>query len=205
MRLILGDGEIIDATQDNAHADLFFGTFGSYASLGILISVELKFRASRFVRVNYESISVQDAVVGEVLCDFPGLEQMDFCEGVIFDKDRAARVTAKFLESNTVKTIPHQGRNLCGAFRSCGTLGRLEPPPLALSLGCLVFGIHRSMLSDAWSEVVPTIDYLFRWDRGAYWCASIGACAIRPVWSTFMGWYFTAQRAYSIGMSASEQ
>ena len=89
MRIVLCDDDatIIDATPDNNHRDLFYGTFGSYASLGILVSVHLKLiKASSCVRVRYQRISLREAADATVLCAPEDGCNVDFCEGIIFSK-----------------------------------------------------------------------------------------------------------------------
>ena len=56
---------------------------------------------------------------------------------------------------------------------------------------------------DDWSEDVPTLDYLFRWDRGAYWCAKLSERAPLGLFGRILfGWYFTARRAYAIELAS---
>jgi Delta24-sterol reductase len=217
MRMVLGDGRLVEATPDNQHADLFFATFGSYASLGILVAVELKMvRASARVRVRYERISTLEAALGAVLCHPSGEDQVDFCEGVIFDKVRASRVTAAFVhdDDESVNDVDGKGtiansRNSnkvgwCGAlwafvstvWNACRTV---DLQHWRYSWGVWFFEYIDSRNADDWSEIVPTLDYLFRWDRGAYWCAKLSERVPSSLCGRVMfGWYFSAQRAYAI-------
>lgn len=199
MRMILGDSNIILVSAENEHSELFYGTFGSYASLGILVSVELKIvRASSLVRINYQSITPKEAACGTVLCHPSKGEDIDFCEGVIFSNSRASRVTAKFV--NLEKS---DDRICCKVASIIPSLADrikiLDITHWRHTWGQWFFEFVESRPAEGWSEVVPTLDYLFRWDRGAYWCAMLSERLPSNICARLaLGGYFSAQRAYSI-------
>jgi len=47
-----------------------------------------------------------------------------------------------------------------------------------------------------WDEVVPTMDYLFRHDRGIFWCAEVRGISTSLCNRLTTGWYWSSSNAY---------
>lgn len=150
MDILTGSGEIITATPDNEHADLFRGFPNSYGTLGysVRLKIELEtvqpYVALRHLRFHdlRELERTLATIVDEQTYDG---ERVDYLDGVVFTADE-----------------------------SYLTLGRQtdEPGPVSDYTDMDIF--YRSIQHD---DAVPkrdrlTIhDYLWRWDTDWFWCS----------------------------------
>ncbi len=140
--VLLGDGSVINASQ-NAHEDLFHGLPGSYGSLGLLLSAEVKLqKAPKWVHIKaHKTYSAKDTV--QIIDDLMHKEcPPEYLEGVIFSKDDGV-----VLEGNPVDA-------------PVGTLFQEGPSAP---------WYYQFAKRDVFSFSMPLIDYLFRYDRGAFW------------------------------------
>jgi FAD/FMN-containing dehydrogenase len=144
--VLTGSGELVTATPDGEHADLFATFPNSYGSLGYATRLRIELapvqpyvalRHVRFADLDELGKAI-DQIVAEGTYDD---EPVDFVDGVAFEPDRA------YL-----------------------TLGRwqAEPGPTSDYTGQQIF--YRSI--DARSNDLLTVyDYLWRWDTDWFWCS----------------------------------
>jgi Delta24-sterol reductase len=146
--ILLGDGSIIKATPDE-HADLFYGIVGSYGSLGILLSIELKLiPATPWVKLKYRKFQS----IFETVAYFQNNKSVDYVEGLVFAPDHVVVIEGTFLADE--KTVP-------------ATLSLKYP-------WSGWFYPHAKEMADGKEEKMPLLDYLFRHDRGAFWIGAYG-------------------------------
>jgi delta24-sterol reductase len=149
--VILGDGTVVNASRQE-HAELFWGTACSYGSLGILSAVKLRLiPAQPFVRLRYirtagytNALSVLDEAVQS--------KQTDFIDGILFGKDRGVIMSGTFAPSASGSISRFTGKN------------------------DEWFYLHAERVSkqhERYEEYIPLEDYLFRYDRGAFWAGSL--------------------------------
>jgi len=144
--MILGNGTVVTVSP-RKHADLFWGTACSYGSLGIITKVKLRIiPAKKYVQLSYhrvnsfaQSITVQEEQLKE---------RIDFIDGILF--------------SNKLGTI------MTGVFSD------KKPLPIETFLKAKDdwFYTHAEKITkkyDTWQELIPIEDYLFRYNRGAFW------------------------------------
>ncbi|WP_029894673.1 FAD-binding oxidoreductase [Nocardia brasiliensis] len=150
MDILTGAGEIITATPDNEHADLFRGFPNSYGTLGysVRLKIELEtvqpFVAIRHLR--FHDLRELERTLAEIVIarSYDG-ERVDYLDGVVFTADE-----------------------------SYLTLGRQtdEPGPVSDYTDMDIY--YRSIQHD---DAAPkrdrlTIhDYLWRWDTDWFWCS----------------------------------
>jgi FAD/FMN-containing dehydrogenase len=196
--VLTGAGEILTATRDGEHADLFTGFPNSYGTLGYStrLKIELEpvppYVALRHVR--FHDLRELQAAMAQIIADrsYVG-EQVDYLDGVVFT-----------------------------ATESYLTLGRQtdEPGPVSDYTGMDIF--YQSIRHDsaassgrsASSAPTPerdrlTIhDYLWRWDTDWFWCSrAFGAQSprIRRLWpkkyrrSSFYWKLIALDQKYDIG------
>ncbi|AUH70117.1 MULTISPECIES: FAD-binding oxidoreductase [Gordonia] len=150
MEILTGSGELIVATPDNEHRDLFFGFPNSYGTLGY--SVRLKIRLEpvppfvelRHVRV-HSTRELQD-LLDRVATDreYRG-ERVDYLDGVIFTSDEAYAVLGRQTD---------------------------EPGPVSDYTDANIF--YRSIQHDGAEpkrDRLTIRDYLWRWDTDWFWCS----------------------------------
>ena len=146
MDVLTGAGEVVTATPDGEHADLFRGFPNSYGTLGYAtrLRIELEpvepyvaLRHLRFTDLD-ELQATMDAVVADREHDG---EAVDYLDGVVFT-----------------------------ATESYLTLGRrtAEPGPTSDYTGRDVY--YRSLQTRS-RDRLTTADYLWRWDTDWFWCS----------------------------------
>ncbi|MCX6465111.1 MAG: FAD-binding oxidoreductase [Pseudonocardiales bacterium] len=155
MDVLLPDGELVTATPDGEHVDLFAGFANSYATLGYAVRLEIDVQPVRpFVRLEHVRVGTGElsAAVRET-CARP---EVDFVDGVVFGRDE------QYLSVGTFTDDPGRG-----------------PSDYT---GRQVF--YRSVRERA-TDVLTVHDYLWRWDTDWFWCsAALGAQhpLVRPLW-----------------------
>ncbi|MFW5473996.1 FAD-binding oxidoreductase [Knoellia sp. CPCC 206450] len=150
MDILTGTGEIVTATPDNEHADLFRGFPNSYGSLGyatrLLIELEPVTGHVALRHVRFHDVESLCTAIGEVVAtgEHDG-ERVDFIDGVVFSRDEAYLTVARHTEE-TGRTSDYTGHKIF--YRS---LQHDDPEPRR--------------------ELLTTHDYLWRWDTDWFWCS----------------------------------
>ncbi|WP_063046355.1 FAD-binding oxidoreductase [Nocardia pseudovaccinii] len=150
MDVLTGAGEIITATPDGEHADLFRGFPNSYGTLGysVRLKIELEtvqpYVALRHVRCH--DLRELESTLARIVTDktYDG-ERVDYLDGVVFTADE-----------------------------SYLTLGRQtdEPGPVSDYTGMDIY--YRSIQHDSdrpKRDRLSIHDYLWRWDTDWFWCS----------------------------------
>ena len=152
--VILTSGELIEATPDNKHSDLFYALPGSYGTLGIVTKVYIKIiPTEKYVKVKYSMLKNTKEIESQFKKQIEN-ENVEFMEGIV-------------LQNKTVLSIA-------------------EPVKISyydwfFNTSCFKYFFskwyynHLKDISDnntEYSEFISLKDYLFRWDRGAFWFAS---------------------------------
>ncbi|MFI7664376.1 FAD-binding oxidoreductase [Nocardia sp. NPDC049526] len=150
MDVLTGAGEIITATPDGEHADLFRGFPNSYGTLGysVRLKIELEtvqpYVALRHVRF-HDLRELESTLAGIVTDKTYDGERVDYLDGVVFTADE-----------------------------SYLTLGRQtdEPGPVSDYTGMDIY--YRSIQHDSdrpKRDRLTIHDYLWRWDTDWFWCS----------------------------------
>lgn len=144
--VVLADGTIIRASPFE-HADLFWGMAGSYGTLGVITAAEIKLvPAKKYVTVTYTPVHGYEATIK--LIRKAVNTGCDFVDGIIFARDAAVIVTGYMND------------------RPTGAIRRFR------GLHDDWFYLHAQKQSnhhEPVTETIPLMDYLFRYDRGAFW------------------------------------
>src|SRR3989344_788018 len=144
--IILGNGEIITASPTQ-NKDLFYGTACSYGSLGIITLIKLRLiPAKDFVHLKYFPIRSFDETIGLIEKNIG--ETADFIDAILFEKNRGTIMIGNFSDK---KDLP------ISTFTKASDEW---------------FYIHVNKISKKvsfYEEIIPIRDYLFRYDRGAFW------------------------------------
>jgi FAD/FMN-containing dehydrogenase len=163
MRILTGAGEVVTATPDGAHPDLFRTFPNSYGSLGYALDLVIELEpALPYVclrHVRFSSVSDLVAVVGEVMTTraHDG-ERVDFIDGVVFSATECYLTLARWTDDLE---------------------GRMRPSDYT---GDQVF--YRSIQTRR-RDVLTAYDYLWRWDTDWFWCSrAFGAQipVVRRLW-----------------------
>ncbi len=165
MDILTGDGEIVTATPDGDHADLFFGFPNSYGSLGYAVRLRIALQAvSPYVALRHErfdSFTTLTAAVREVCSTREWDNQpVHFLDGVVFGRAESYLTLGRFVSDTT----------------SAGLLTASD------YTGQQVY--YRSIRERS-RDVLTIHDYIWRWDTDWFWCSqAFGAQhrVVRRLW-----------------------
>jgi FAD/FMN-containing dehydrogenase len=151
MDILTPDGEVVTATPDNEHADLFRGFPNSYGTLGYALRLRIELEQVKpFVRLRH--VRFTDAAgcarAIEDICAHGAYrdERVDFLDGVMFGSDELYLTLGSYVDS---------------------------APALSDYTGQRIF--YKS-IRDRVVDHLTIRDYLWRWDTDWFWCSqALGA------------------------------
>jgi delta24-sterol reductase len=148
--VVLADGTLVTATQSE-NQELFEGLRGSFGTIGVLTMVEMQLVPLRmFVEVAYHPTFSFDNATSKMQYHTTDTRN-DYVDGVLFSKDAGVVVTGRLVDTEHTPGI---------------AVRRFSRPWDEW------FWIHAKSLGAKGiitKELVPIEDYLFRYDRGAFW------------------------------------
>jgi Delta24-sterol reductase len=149
--IILGDGTILQASE-NERSDIFFSIPWSYGTLGLLSLMKIKLvSALPYIHVTYQSFQDYAEAIAFMRQLCYGKE-VEFIDGMICSQKQTIVMYGKF----SVKTdLPTQ------------TFSRQNDP---------WFYVHAQEVvskTGRYEELIPTSDYFFRYNRGAFWTGKV--------------------------------
>lgn len=160
MDILTGSGQIVTATPDNEHAELFRAFPNSYGSLGyavrLRISLEPAPRQVRLRHVRFSGAAEAAKAVAQIAESgtWDGVE-VDAVDGTAFSPDEVYLSLARFVDTD-LPTSDYTGQDIY--YRS----------------------IPRRR-----EDVLTILDYLWRWDTDWFWCSgAFGAQnpGVRRLW-----------------------
>jgi hypothetical protein len=145
--LLLSDGTLVVARPDNAYADLYHGLATSHGTLAVVTRIRLRLtRAKPFVTLAIEPCPSPAGCL-DTLRRHTMAGTVDFIEALLFSETSGAVIT--------------------------GTLADAATAPVRRFWGNIDPWYHRFMRNAVETGVtavsVPLVDYLFRYDKGAFW------------------------------------
>ncbi|MFN8184891.1 MAG: FAD-binding oxidoreductase [Candidatus Nanopelagicales bacterium] len=159
MDVLTGDGQVVRATADGEHRDLFFGFPNSYGSLGYALRLDIELEpVRRFVslrHIRFGDAASLAAAMADVTAtrQFDGLP-VDYMDAVLFE--------------------PREMYLTLGSYSDLG-----QPSDYT---GQQIY--YRSV-RERDTDVLTTHDYLWRWDTDWFWCSSafgVQNPVVRRVW-----------------------
>ncbi|WP_228266645.1 FAD-binding oxidoreductase [Ornithinimicrobium ciconiae] len=162
LQVLTGTGEVITATPDNEHADLFRAFPNSYGSLGYALTLTIEtaptspYVALRHLRFTHLEDAL--AAIGQIMASrtWAGTD-VDFLDGVVF-----------------------------GPSETYLTLGRWAADPQGVVPSDYTGSqIYYRSIQHKRQDLLSVRDYLWRWDTDWFWCSrAFGAQvpAIRRLW-----------------------
>lgn len=144
---ICGNGEQVTASAEE-NADLFYGAAGSCGTLGVITAAEIQLiPAKRYVHLQYLRVqSPKEAI--ELMQTKAAEKQYDFMDAILFSGNCGLVIVGTLSDEKTGNFV---------------RFGRARDQ---------WFYLHAEEISKtnrAYAESVPLKDYLFRYDRGAFW------------------------------------
>ncbi|WP_448059855.1 FAD-binding oxidoreductase [Cellulomonas hominis] len=151
------DGRIVTATPHGEHADLFRAFPNSYGTLGYATRVRLRLdRATGFVatrNLRFATVPELAAAIGEIgdTGHWDG-EQVDFCDGVLFDRADLVLCLGRYVDRAEARTL-------------------VELPGVDVPSDYTGQHVYYRSLRSRATDVLRTEEYLWRWDTDWFWCA----------------------------------
>ncbi|MQY08389.1 FAD-binding oxidoreductase [Actinomadura macrotermitis] len=160
MEVLTGAGEIVVATKDNEHSDLFHGFPNSYGTLGYSLRLKIGLiEVKPYVKVRhlrFASAAELTAAMAEITeaGEYDG-ETVDFMDGTVFGADEQY-ITLGFFTDSAPYTSDYTGQRIY--YRSIQ---------------------QRSV------DFLTVRDYIWRWDTDWFWCSGafgVQNPLVRRVW-----------------------
>ncbi|KAF9766633.1 hypothetical protein IL306_000934 [Fusarium sp. DS 682] len=172
VEMILGNGDIIRASREE-HEDLFHGAAGAAGTLGLTTLIQVRLvEAKRFVKTTYHRVDNVSAAISTTrkYCVEP---EVDYVDGILFSKDHGVVVTGQL--TNT-KPSDHP----------VWTFSNAEDPWFYLHVQERTQYLSPSLVI---TEYIPLGEYLFRYDRAAFWVGRQGYTYFKIVpFNRFFRW-----------------
>ncbi|MHB2024125.1 MAG: FAD-binding oxidoreductase [Mycobacteriales bacterium] len=145
MEILTGSGEVVIATPEGEHAQLFRAFPNSYGSLGYALRLRIELApVADFVELTHLRFDSANAAAEEIgrLCAPTGPNRPDFVDGVAFSPSRVYLTVGRFTDVPAAPPSDYTGQAVY--YRSIEQLS---------------------------SDVLTTHDYLWRWDTDWFWCS----------------------------------
>ena len=164
LEMILANGEVVTASE-NEREDLFRGAAGTFGTLGVTTSFELRLiEAKRFVELTYLPVkNIQHAVdeIEDAMAkDISGENPIDFLDGIMFSPNSGVVMSGKMIESpqktTTLKESPPDNQQITTFHKPWDQWFYLRAQA-------------QSQHSKPATDIIPLDSYIFRYDRGAFW------------------------------------
>jgi FAD/FMN-containing dehydrogenase len=155
MDVLTADGEVITASPDGPHADLYRGFANSYGTLGYALRLVIDLLPVRpYVRLEHRRVASADltAVISEVCAD----ESVDFVDGTVFEAGEQYLTIGRLTDDPGPGTSDYTGQQI----------------------------FYRSIRERA-EDHLTIHDYLWRWDTDWFWCSRVFGVqhpAVRRLW-----------------------
>ncbi|CAH2041949.1 unnamed protein product, partial [Iphiclides podalirius] len=180
--VVLSDGTLVTATEDNEHADLFRALPCSHGSLGLLIALTLRIvKVKPYVKLTYIPVSGQKEYCN-MLRELSGANEAtpashtDFLEGTIFSEERAVIMAGDYSEFD-----PRIRLNHCAKWYKPWFYKHIES---VLSIGAI-------------TELMPLRDYLLRHNRPIFWVLEdVLSFGNEPWFRALFGWLLPPKPAF---------
>lgn len=163
--IMLANGEVLRASPKQ-HADLYWGAAGAYGSLGVVTAAEIQLiPAKKCVNVTYHPVSSFTEAT-RLIQKFTK-EPYDYIDGILYGSDNGVIITGSLSDT------PH------GPIR---TFTKRSDPWYYLHVEKI------SRTGKVYQESIPIYNYLFRYDRGAFWMGAYAFKRFRSPFNSLTRW-----------------
>jgi delta24-sterol reductase len=148
-QVVLANGDVVFASKDE-NPELFGGIPSSFGTLGVITLIEMRLiPAKKHVALTYHPVSSFSEAITKIV-NFSNDPDIDFLDSIIFSRTKAAIMTGVFTNNASGKPVQRFSRARDQWF---------------------YIHARRSLVSEGEpkTDIVPLADYLFRYDRGAFW------------------------------------
>ncbi len=154
--MVLANGDIVNVSETNL-PDLFHGSAGSFGTLGVTTLLELQLiEATTYVELTYYPVTSVKAAVSELETAAQD-SSIDYLDGILFSLDRGAIMKGRLTNS------PQKNHPIQRFSRA------IDPWFYLHARKTIAKAMNSSSPGVPITEVIPLVDYLFRYDRGGFW------------------------------------
>lgn len=164
MEVITAQGELVTATRNNEHSDLFHAIPWSYGALGMLVGIKMRLiKVKPYVRMIYHPVAGTISEMCKAWDYFlvpSNKPWAEYVEGLIYSSTRGVIMTADYADADEAKAagnINHMGRWYKPWFHRHVKENILD----------------KTTDGSPVVEYVPTRDYYHRHTRSLYWQADL--------------------------------
>ena len=170
VEFILADGSIVKASATE-RSDLFYGAVGACGTLGVTTLFELQLQSTpRYVEVTYLPVySPNEAIMMLQTCAKD--DHFDFLDGILFARKSGVVIVGRTTDKCQYITQRFSRRKDPWFYLHAQEIVdkiRTAPPGASATTS----STSSMPISNDTTEIVPLQDYLFRYDRGAFWMGS---------------------------------
>jgi len=156
--MVLPDGEIITASP-NSYTDLFQGSSSAVGTLSVTTLVEVQLiDAKTYVELTYHPITSMDEGVQRIK-EATADPSVEYCDGILFSATSGTICTGRLTNTATTPGTPIQ------------RFSRAHDDWFYIHAQKAITR-HPSASSPA-VELIPIVDYLFRYNRGGFWVGTL--------------------------------
>lgn len=169
IEIVLGNGDVVTASESE-NADLFHGAAGSFGTLGVVTLLELRLvESASWVELKYYPVAGAGEAL-RVLEEKSRDEGIDYLDGILYSKTEGVIVTGRRHNERSLQgtKVVQFTRAFDPWFYLHAQQAALPPSPSA-SAPQDPQDLHAPREPQPRTEATPLRDYLFRYDRGAFW------------------------------------
>lgn len=159
VEVLLADGQVVRATKDNEHSDLFYGMPWSQGTIGLLVSAEIKLiPVKEYMRLTYTPVRGTLKEITEAYADSfvprdgDPAKVPDFVEGMVYSSSEGVMMTGVYASEEEAKKKGNRINRVGWWFKPWF----YQYAETALKKGEFV-------------EYIPTREYYHRHTRSLYW------------------------------------
>ena len=161
IEIVLANGDVVKASETE-RPDLFHGAAGTFGTLGVTTLLEVRLlKATTHVELTYFPMVGLSEMIQKIR-EAQGNSSNDFVDGILFAKDQGVVIVG------CLKDISQNDAGI-----KVQRFSRAKDPWFYLHAE-KIFAKSTITVKEArpitpTTEVVPLVDYLFRYDRGGFW------------------------------------
>lgn len=156
IEIVLPNGEVARASKTEK-PDLFWGAASAFGTLGVVTLLEVQLKdAKRYVELTYRHVKEFDEAVSILQAETAEDAPNDYVDAITFSVDSTLICTGQLVD-----TLPR------GATRK--QFLRARDPWFSVHAQRIEKRLQALASPATVTEHIPLVDYLFRYDRGAFW------------------------------------
>lgn len=156
IEIVLPTGEIARASKTEK-SDLFWGAASAFGTLGVVTLLEVQLRdAKRYVELTYRHIKDFSEVTAVLQAETSSGKTNDYVDGITFSMNSTLVCTGRLVDALPSGATPQR-------------FLRAHDPWFYIHARRIEKRLQRN--PGTVTDHIPLVDYLFRYDRGAFWTA----------------------------------